>query len=255
MSLLDRFEHSLERLMEGTTGSLFRQSLQPAEIGKKLERAMVAGRQASVGGSLVPNRFIVRLSARDYSQFEDYRDGLARQLEAHLAQFASRQRFAVIERISVSLVEDAEARRRQPVVEASIADSRRGGSAARVASPPAQATAAFSVVSASPRAIALRIVSGAYEGKEFTLAQGTSTLGRSSDNTIVIDSTDVSRRHARFEYSSGRLRVYDLNSTNGTRVNGEAVRIADLEPGDRVAVGGCTLEVRAGSGPERNGRY
>ncbi|MDQ3444407.1 MAG: DUF3662 domain-containing protein, partial [Chloroflexota bacterium] len=61
MKLLEKFEQSIERLMEGTTGSLFKQSIQPAEIGKKLERAMLSQQRASVGSAIVPNIYIVNL--------------------------------------------------------------------------------------------------------------------------------------------------------------------------------------------------
>ena len=73
MGLLDRFEQTLERLLEGTTGALFRQKIQPAEIGKKLERAMLDNQRPSVGSSIVPNAYTVRLNPKDFAQVE--RDG------------------------------------------------------------------------------------------------------------------------------------------------------------------------------------
>ncbi len=86
-------------------------------------------------------------------------------------------------------------------------------------------------------------MTGIAAGKSFLIPAGSSTVGRSSDNNLVIDAPDVSRKHAKFEFSSGRLRVYDLNSTNGTRVNGDAVRISDLEAGDEVGLGHQILRV------------
>lgn len=248
MKLLEKFEHSIERLMEGTTGSLFNQSLQPAEIGKRLERAMLDNRRASMGTSIVPNQFVVGLNARDYAQFADYRTGLARQMESWLAQVATERNLSVVDRIRVSIVEDSAARRRNPRVEASISDSRSqpAESPARQAPPPAQTTSVFRAELPGPRISAsLRALDGPQRGRTFIVPPGTTSVGRAPENDIVIDSPDVSRRHARLECTDRGVRVHDLNSTNGARVNGEAVRIADVETGDELSFGGqrFTIEI------------
>ena len=253
MKLLSRLEHGIERLMEGTSGSLFRQQLQPAEIGRKLERTMLAKKRASVGTSLVPNHFVVRLHPKDYAQFAEYRQGLARQMEAWLAQVATQRDLSVIDRISVNLQEDPKAGRRSPVIDATIRDGR-GMAASRPS--PAQPTAAFRAVS-PPMEIGtvLQVLDGVLAGQEFSLEDGATTIGRAPDNGIVLDAADVSRRHARFELARGRLRVHDLNSTNGTRVNGDPVRVSDIEDGDEILIGSqrMVVSVRARGRADRHG--
>ena len=49
------------------------------------------------------------------------------------------------------------------------------------------------------------------------------TLGRSSDNDVVLRDFSVSRHHARVEEADGTLRIIDLGSTNGIRVNEDFV--------------------------------
>jgi pSer/pThr/pTyr-binding forkhead associated (FHA) protein len=253
MGLLDRFEQSMERLMEGTVGTIFRQSIQPAEIGKKLERAMLSQQRASVGSKIVPNAYVVRLHPKDYAQFADFSAGLSRQMEAWLAQVATRRGFTVLDRITVEIAEDEHAGRRNPAVDASITDRshRPAPAAPRRSAPPVDATAAFSVPTrhTAGQEISLRATSGAFAGQTFPIAEGSSTIGRSPDNTVVLNAPDVSRRHARIERSGSHLRIYDLNSTNGTRVNGEAVHISDLEPGDEILVGGQRLTVVSSAVP------
>jgi Protein of unknown function (DUF3662)/FHA domain len=252
MGLLDRFEQSLERLLEGTTGALFRQKLQPAEIGKKLERAMLDNQKASVGSRIVPNAYTVRLNPKDFAQIEDFQAGLSRQMEAWLFQVASRRELTVLDKIAVMFVEDPSASQRNPRIDASITDHisaerppRRQSRPQRPApmASPAQATSVFQV--ASPSASTLHLVTTS--GKTFDIPEGTSTIGRSPDNTIVLDSPDVSRRHARLERSGSHLRIYDLNSTNGTRVNGEAIHISDIQDGDELQVGSQILGVTSPS--------
>ena len=246
MKLLEKFEQSIERLMEGTTGSLFKQSIQPAEIGKKLERAMLSQQRASVGSAIVPNIYIVNLHPRDFAQFADYRGGLARQMEAWLAQVATERNFSVVDRIRVSINEDANAKRRNPAVTASISDSRSvlKQNPGRRSPPPAQATSVYRVEEpGNRRSASLRAIDGVHKGRTFIVPPGTTSVGRAPENDIVLDSPDVSRRHARIDCDRSGIRVHDLNSTNGTRVNGEAIRIADVEERDEISFGGQRLVI------------
>jgi hypothetical protein len=251
MGLLDRFERTLERLLEGTTGALFRQKLQPAEIGKKLERAMLDNQRASVGSSIVPNAYIVRLNPKDYAQIEGYATGLSRQMESWLFGVASRRQLTVLDKIEVSFVEDANALQRNPRIDASITDhvapappQRR--QRPRPAAPrytPVDATSAFNVPTRAAATLHFRAIAGALADSTFVIPEGSSTIGRSHENTIVLDLADVSRRHARLERAGNHLRIYDLNSTNGTRINGEAIHISDIQEGDRVQIGSQVLEL------------
>jgi pSer/pThr/pTyr-binding forkhead associated (FHA) protein len=67
------------------------------------------------------------------------------------------------------------------------------------------------------------------------------TIGRSSDNDVIIDSLLVSRRHARLDCTGGRCAVEDLGSANGLFVNGKRVSHAVLNPGDRLRLGDVDL--------------
>lgn len=66
-------------------------------------------------------------------------------------------------------------------------------------------------------------------------------IGRALSNDIVIADPYASRSHASLELSARGIRISDLNSTHGTRVNGEPVRLCDLFPGNRITIGRTTL--------------
>ena len=70
------------------------------------------------------------------------------------------------------------------------------------------------------------------------------TLGRASDNDLVLRDFSVSRRHARVAGDGAVFRIVDLRSTNGIKINGTPVTDGVLHPGDRVAVGSFLLTVR-----------
>jgi pSer/pThr/pTyr-binding forkhead associated (FHA) protein len=109
-------------------------------------------------------------------------------------------------------------------------------------------------------ALALRFISGKYQGGEFALEEGRDVfVGRSSELDMVLVEEMVSRKHARMKLHGGRLEIEDLGSTNGTFVNGEKITKTTVGRGDRVLIGSNILRVvstssdqalgaRAGSG-------
>lgn len=74
---------------------------------------------------------------------------------------------------------------------------------------------------------------------------GTLGIGRESDNTIVLDDSYLSGHHARLTLADGRVILDDLNSRNGTFLNG--MRIAEprtVKPGDRIQIGYTVFEAQ-----------
>ncbi|HYS08014.1 MAG TPA: DUF4388 domain-containing protein [Myxococcales bacterium] len=96
----------------------------------------------------------------------------------------------------------------------------------------------------SDRAYALRFISGKYQGGEYPLAAaGELVIGRSSDLDMVLFEDMVSRKHAKITLAADQITIADLGSTNGTFVNGEKVRRAQLKEGDRILIGTSILKL------------
>jgi pSer/pThr/pTyr-binding forkhead associated (FHA) protein len=72
---------------------------------------------------------------------------------------------------------------------------------------------------------------------------GIKTVGRATGADLILDAALVSRLHCRLEAHDETLEVVDLESTNGTYVNGTRIARAHLIPGDRLQVGRVELEV------------
>ncbi|UJW80179.1 FHA domain-containing protein [Hydrogenophaga sp. SL48] len=73
--------------------------------------------------------------------------------------------------------------------------------------------------------------------KEVQLTKDRTTLGRRPYNDIVIDNLAVSGEHAVMQMSGLEVFLEDLNSTNGTYVNGKAIKKQQLQNGDTVEIG------------------
>jgi len=77
------------------------------------------------------------------------------------------------------------------------------------------------------------------------------TMGRATRADFVVDAALVSRLHCRLAAGAGEIEAVDLESTNGTYVNGERVARAMLKAGDKLRVGAVELlVVRTGGAAE-----
>jgi pSer/pThr/pTyr-binding forkhead associated (FHA) protein len=79
--------------------------------------------------------------------------------------------------------------------------------------------------------------------KEVAVGQKEVSIGRSPENSIVIDNPAVSNYHARVFHEEGRLMLQDFGSLNGTFVNGQRVKMVMLKPADSIAIGKHTIVV------------
>src|SRR6187399_429310 len=105
--------------------------------------------------------------------------------------------------------------------------------------------------SLTPMALALRFISGKYQGGEFPLQDDREVVvGRSSELDMVLVEEMVSRKHARMILRDGRLEIEDLGSTNGTFVNGERITKTTVGRGDRILIGSNILRVVSTSAEE-----
>ena len=84
-----------------------------------------------------------------------------------------------------------------------------------------------------------------WKKRGFYLSDGEHLAGRDAECSIVIDADSVSRRHARITVVAGAATIEDLDSTNGTHVNGTRIsEVTALTHGDEVSLGSEPLQVR-----------
>lgn len=246
---MDRLERMASRVIEGWTGRLFRTKLQPVQLAKRLIRAMESQQRISLAKTFVPNSYVLSLSPTDFAQFEQYRRSLERDLAEAVLGAARDRGFTLLAYPTVELERDDDVAPGDMRVSCALVDST--GDEVEADSPALGAVEAGhtmvldrdALLRDRPRApkAELEIVK---ERRRVPLGADPCTIGRDPQNDVVLDDRPVSRRHAEVRLRLGRYTLYDLQSTNGTYVNGRRVAELVLSDGDRITICGNDLVLR-----------
>jgi hypothetical protein len=256
MSVLRSLEEKIAGLVEGTFGRVFRSEVRPVELARKLAKEMDEHRTVSVSRTYVPNEYVVWLSPQDRERYEGVEQSVIDELGAYLLEHARREKLALVSRPQIEFRTDDRLALGEFGIQARMV--RVGGSeSGRPEAEPRPADMGHTMVySTSDRhqAALSEVGSGAgvgrrraivvADGKRLVVPPGGALIGRSRECDIVLNDSNVSRRHAEISPSGGHgWLIKDLGSTNGVRVNGRTVDGPHpLESGDRVELG--TVDVR-----------
>ena len=91
--------------------------------------------------------------------------------------------------------------------------------------------------------VTLRVIDGADRGQVFDDIITPFTVGREEGNPVQLNDERISRFHLKIQEDDGKIVLTDLDSTNGTKVNGEAVRLTLVRAGDLIALGRTVIVV------------
>ena len=91
--------------------------------------------------------------------------------------------------------------------------------------------------------ITLRVLHGADRGRVFDRVPTPVTIGREEGNSIQLNDERISRYHLKLQSDNDRIVATDLESTNGTKVNGEEIQVRIVRDGDMISLGRSLLLV------------
>jgi hypothetical protein len=220
VSFLAKIEQFCAAFIERTFAKTFPSDLEPAQIARKLVATMEAQTRDDDGRPHAPGSYAVYVSTADFdrlSEHQAYLEGAWAQLVRDLAA-----------RVGVRLDDEAH------VVMAPRTRVPLGAIDVEVAGAPEKA-----------KNFSLRTLEGVPPDGIYAIA-GTSRIGRSDESEIVLLDPGISRVHAVVEVAAGKAVVRDLDSTNGTFVNGRRVEREQLRDGDELRFGNTRMrfEVR-----------
>ncbi|KJL38455.1 hypothetical protein JOD63_002870 [Microbacterium terrae] len=210
MGLLDSFEKGLERAVNSAFAKTFRSGIQPVEIAAALrseldKKAAVVSRDRI----LAPNTFTVRLSPADEENMARLGGALTHELDTLVHQHAKAQGYSFPGPVSITVTRDEQLSTGTLRVDSATGQ---GGS------------------------VSWRGVVD-IAGKRHPLVKARTVIGRGSDADITIADAGTSRRHVEILWDGTRAMVRDMNSTNGTKLDGNKVTEAALPPDSTVTIG------------------
>jgi hypothetical protein len=232
VGLLERFEDSLDRMVNGAFARAFKAEVQPVEIASALQREI--GDRAAVidrNRTVIPNVFHVELSEHDYKRLAVFKDALQTELATLVRDYGAEQRYTLLGPVQVTLAQDDE-------LETGIFRVR---SEAR-AEVSAQPHGVPGDASEPANARQPRLEVG---GTAYPLVRAITRMGRGSDTDIRIEDPGASRHHCEIVLGQPVL-IRDLSSTNGTFVNGERVSQIGIVDGTVIMIGSTQLVFRNG---------
>ncbi len=243
MRPLTAVERFFERLFERPTARLFRPRLHPVQILRRMERAMERQRRVAGGRTAVPDRFTVRLHPSDFAGLAAA-DELPVELASGVLAFARRQGYGLVARPRVAVMADGAVLAGEVHVEARFSDPAGGPDLGEQEAALGRTRVFQAPVARGPRAT-LQVTDPKGAMRRIVADGGTLTIGRADSNGLVLADARASRHHARLVARDGLLILTDLGSTNGTRVNGQAVRDLAVGAGDEIRIGASVLVVEA----------
>ena len=102
--------------------------------------------------------------------------------------------------------------------------------------------------------ITLQILDGADRGRMFQNIPTPITIGREEGNTIQLNDERISRYHLKIQEDQDKIVLTDLDSTNGTKVNGDEMQLRILRHGDLISLGRSVLLFGSKNAPLRSVR-
>jgi len=252
--MLARLERLIEQAVEGSLRRVFPTSLQPIQLDKAAARAMEQAQVIGRGGRQVPNVYELRVAPSDLQRFGDYRETLADEVRRYLVDYSRERGLQPVGELRVAVMEDPRVRvgtvqatgrfvglseRDRQALDVAVEGTRRlrlADLAAATADPTGAGTAP-----------ALMLVDKAGLQLPLEPASQVVRLGRGVDNDVVLGDTHVSRYHAQLRWVESSWLVYDLDSTNGTWVDGDRLapgQARALSAGSRMRLGDHELLVQ-----------
>jgi hypothetical protein len=241
-------EAFLERLFEAPAGRLGAR-LQPVSLAKRIERAMDTNKSFGDRGVIVPNHYDLHLNPSDFASFASYRGSLEDDLAHGVLSRARHERYSLVARPRIRLLADNGIRRGDVRVAANVVDE--GGRRLSEAAPMPASSDTMVFDRPAPREAGtpdsarrayLLVSTRGSRPVQFDLGGALISIGRASDNDVIVDDPMVSRHHCQLKLQHGAYSFADLGSRNGSLVNGQQVDEIALGPGDVIRVGDTEIE-------------
>jgi hypothetical protein len=222
MGALEQLERFLRELLERPAWILTRHQLQPLELASALGKELESRAVRFADRIVIPTDYEIAIAPEDFGRLDSSSGRLQRELTSYITALAAERNLVLSQAPEVRLCASPQVAPGHLAVRGRFREARPPASARPVAKSPS-----------------LRLLGSEGEDlRRFAFAGASLTLGRSTDNDVTLVDTKVSRHHARVDLIDGRYLLRDLDSTNGTRLNGAELEApTSLCSGDLIGLG------------------
>lgn len=227
---LTKFEEMAQRLVEDSFKRLFGSRMESLDVAARLAKAM---EDSHAAGQTIES-FAVYLNPTDYDSLMKANPAVAPDLANYVSRLAQEGGYPAMLEPRVQLISDPAIGRHLVQVKAFHRQER-----------PDQTTQMRRPLGSGDDPLAPLQRADAYliiEGRQhIPLDKPVTTIGRRTENDIVLDSMAVSRQHAQIRWRLGRFVLYDLGGRQRTKVNDKTVTECALKPGDVITLSDVAL--------------
>jgi hypothetical protein len=217
VGFLDRAEERIEAAISSVFARFSKAQLQPVEISQALRSAMdLAAKTVPVGATLVPHRYLILINSTDADRVTPAMLGAIR---SELNRYVTERGYRLLGEIELNVSIDVRVSR----------------GSVRVGSQSVEKSFNWVPVLVSA-------------GIEYRLKRGSNTVGRDDKADITVGDRGLSRFHFELAWNGETGAVRDLQSTNGTFVDGERVSEVVLQSGSKITAGRSEFEFQLQAG-------
>lgn len=213
--VLKRIEQKLEKLVEGTFTRVFPSSVKPIELGKRIRRVLEDKKTIGVQGQIIiPNRYVISLSLKDLENIESIQESIQREISSSIRDHANDENYHFQGTLTVEILSNSSLKTGSIEVDG-LFEENKGGF------PPG------SLINEN--------------GERLIITEQKLSIGRDTKSTMQVVDVEVSRNHAEIRLLNTSFVLIDLQSTNGTFVNGQRVQEHTLQNFDQIKIGSTIL--------------
>ena len=213
--VLKRIEQKLEKIVEGTFTRVFPSSVKPIELGKRIRRVLEDKKTIGVQGQIIiPNRYVISLSPKDLENIESIQESIQREISSSIRDHANDENYHFQGTLTVEIFSNSSLKTGSIEVDG-LFEENKGGF------PPG------SLIDEN--------------GERLIITEQKLSIGRDTKSTMQVVDVEVSRNHAEIRLLNTSFVLIDLQSTNGTFVNGQRVQEHTLQNFDQIKIGSTIL--------------
>lgn len=240
MSLIKKLEEKLENVFEKAFTRALRKKIEPVELASELERKIEETAVLDVKVPYAANVYHILLNKSDHEMLRPFEAELKEELEDFIIRKAESLGVVLLGRAEVIFKSESGLKAGEVKI---IPQVRKDEFGEKIEEAEIEKTRILPVSQAkslnltAPQCVLENLTTGKKHGI-FNLPY---RIGRMEGNNLVIDDPTVSRFHAEIYREGRNFYIRDLESTNGTFVNGKPVKVRKLKEGDIITIGNTRL--------------